>query len=155
MRFNGILLIILGAATVAFFGIGCCCGGGGDSDFDFRDLEDFGEELEETEITERPKEAEAPETFEIGGMRTQTGYITGPGNEQEFGVNAGDDNLELTFSWDSGLDPYCHVRGRDHNDLGKFRLADSDVIELTGGGQFYITVGAYNGSGNWTCIYMN
>jgi hypothetical protein len=139
MKLNGILLIILGAAMVAFFGIGCCCGGGGDSDFDFDELEDFGEELEDLGDT--------------GGGETQTGYISGPGTEQEFGVYATKDPLELTFSWDSGMDPYCKVLGMNRNELGTFRLADGEIIELTGGGQFYIIVGSYSGSGNWTSTY--
>ncbi|MCP4231803.1 MAG: hypothetical protein GY771_16870 [bacterium] len=141
MKLNGILLIILGAAMVAFFGIGCCCGGGGDSDFDFDELEDFGEDLEDLGDTG------------TGGTETQTGYISGPGTEQEFGVYATSDPLELTFSWDGGMDPYCKVLGMNRNPLGTFRLADGEIIELTGGGQFYIIVGSYSGSGNWTCVY--
>ena len=141
MKLNGILIILLGAAMVAFFGAGCCCGGGGDTDFDFDELEDFGEELEDIGDT--------------GGMETQTGYISGPGTEQEFGLYANKDPLELTFSWDAGMDPYCQVLGMSRNPLGTFRLADGEVIELTGGGQFYIIVGSYSGSGNWTCTYTN
>jgi hypothetical protein len=153
MKFNGILIILLSVVMVSLFGVGCCCGG--DSDFDFDDLEDFGEDYEETETKDKPEEIVIPDIPDTGGFETQTGYLSGPGSEQEFGLYANKDPLELTFSWDSGLDPYCHVRGRDHNDLGKFRLADGEIIELTGGGQFYITVGAYHGSGNWTCTYSN
>ena len=143
MRLNGILIILLGAAMVAFFGIGCgCCGGGGDDDFDtdewdFGDL-DFDEDFD---------------TDTGGGLETQTGYITGPGTEQEFGVNTSKSPLELTFSWDGGMDPYCRVLGMNRDELGTFRLADGEVIELTGGGQFYIIVYSVSGSGNWTCTY--
>lgn len=140
MRVKGILLILLGVAAIAFFGIGCgCCGGGGDdTDFDFSELEDFGEDLED---------------LGGGGMRTETGYIAGPGTEQEFGLNTTKSPLELTFSWDGGMDPYCTVLGMNRNELGTFRLADGEIIELTGGGQFYIIVGSYSGGGNWTCTF--
>ncbi len=144
MRVNGILIVLLGIATVAFFGIGCgCCGGGGDdTDFDFSDLEDFGDDLEDLGTTDTG-----------GGMSTENGSIAGPGTEQEFGVNTTKSPLELTFSWDGGMDPYCKVLGMDRNELGTFRLADGEVIELTGGGQFYLIVGSYSGGGNWTCTY--
>ncbi len=33
----------------------------------------------------------------------------------------------------------------DHNFLGEFRLADGNVVELNGGGLFYVAVGSYAG----------
>lgn len=150
MKLNAVIVVSIGITIAAFFGVGCgCCGGGGDVD-DF----DFGKDYEETEKLKKPDEKATPDIPGTSGLQTQTGYIDGPGLEEEFSIYANKDPLELTFSWDQLLDdPYVKVLGRDRNELGTFRLKDGNVIELTGGGQFYIIVGTYIGFGNWTCTY--
>jgi len=147
MKLNGIFIILAGVAMVAFFGIGCGCCGGGGGDVDDFDFGDFTDELEDLE--------DLGDTGTTGGMETQTGYISGPGTEQEFGLYANSDYIEVAFDWDSGMDPYCKVLGMNRNELGTFPLADGEIIELTGGGQFYLIVGSYSGSGNWSCTYTN
>jgi hypothetical protein len=86
-------------------------------------------------------------------VHTESGFISGPGEEDEFSLDTEYTSLKLTFYFSDVWDPYCKIYGMNHNPLGEFRLSDGNVIQLTGGGLFYVAVGSYAGGGHWRCEY--
>jgi hypothetical protein len=90
-----------------------------------------------------------------GGM-TEGGYLSGPGASYTFTVNAGSvDYLEVPFTYPKGsVDFWVKVVGQDgYTVLGDFDLDNGEVIQLSGGGTFYVTVYSKMGAGNWSTTY--
>ncbi len=87
---------------------------------------------------------------------TESGYLSGPGASYTFTVNAGSVKyLEVTFSWPRGAaDFWVRVVGQDGRTvLGNFDLDNGEIIQLSGGGVFYLTVYSNRGAGNWSASY--
>jgi hypothetical protein len=89
----------------------------------------------------------------VPGLFDEGGYITGPGEEDEFTLETEYGTLVLTFYWSEGMDAYCKVYSNHGDLLGEFRLADSNLVEVNGVGLFNIVVGSYAGGGDWRCEY--
>jgi hypothetical protein len=88
---------------------------------------------------------------------TESGYLYGPGAANTITVNAGSVSyVEVTFSWPRGAaDFWVKVVGQDGRTvLGDFDLDNGEVIQLSGGGTFYLTVYSKRGAGNWTASYF-
>jgi len=84
---------------------------------------------------------------------TESGYLSGPGASNTFTVDAGDNILvELLFYYPVGsVDFWVKVVGQDgYTVLGDSDLDTGDLVQLMGGGTFYITVYSKSGSGNWS-----
>jgi len=87
---------------------------------------------------------------------TESGYLSGPGASYTFTVNAGNVNyVEVTFSWPKGAaDFWVKVVGQDGRTvLGNFDLDNGEIIQLSGGGTFYLTVYSNRGAGYWSAGY--
>jgi hypothetical protein len=111
------------------------------------------------------KEAEvpvgpAPGTPPMGpvapGSHYEGGYLAGPGASYTFTVNAGSITyLEVPFTYPVGsVDFWVKVVGQDgYTVLGDFDLDNGEIIQLSGGGTFYVTVYSKMGAGNWSATY--
>ncbi len=87
---------------------------------------------------------------------TEKGYLSGPGASYTFVVNAGSVSyVEVDFSWPKGAaDFWVKVVGQDGRTvLGNFDLDNGEIIQLSGGGTFYLTVYSNRGAGNWSASY--
>jgi hypothetical protein len=84
------------------------------------------------------------------------GYLTGPGDSCKFTINAGSNKyIEVPFTYPKGsVDFWVEVVGQDgYSVLGNFDLDNGEVIQLSGGGIFYMTIYSNNGAGNWSCYW--
>ncbi len=87
---------------------------------------------------------------------TESGYLSGPGASYTFTVNAGSVTyLEVTFSYPKGsVDFWVKVVGQDGRTvLGNFDLDNGEIIQLQGGGTFYLTVYSNRGAGYWSAAW--
>lgn len=82
-----------------------------------------------------------------------SGYLTGTDVYDEFGVYAYSDYIEVTFAWPAGTDFYVTVYGMYDDELGDFKLADGEIIQLSGGGKFTLVVTSEYGAGDWSCYW--
>ena len=92
-----------------------------------------------------------------GGGITESGYLSGPGASYTFTINAGSVTyLEVPFTYPTGsVDFWVKVVGQDgYTVLGDFDLDNGSVIQLSGGGIFYMTIYSNNGAGNWSCYWQ-
>jgi len=90
------------------------------------------------------------------GSYRESGYLTGTGDAHDFTLNAGSDTyVEVFFSWPRGMaDFWVKVVGEDgYTILGDFDLDDGEIIQLMGGGTFYLTVYSKSGEGDWSAEY--
>jgi len=91
-----------------------------------------------------------------GGSITESGYLSGPGASYTFTINAGSVSyLEVPFTYPKGsVKFWVKVVGQDGNTvLGDFDLDNGEIIQLSGGGTFYLTVYSRTGAGNWSATY--
>jgi hypothetical protein len=82
---------------------------------------------------------------------TAKGYLGGPDDYDEFDLFARTNYIEVVFTWPESADFWVTVYGMNGDLLGDFRLADGEVIQLSGGGKFTLLVTAESGGGNWSC----
>jgi hypothetical protein len=89
------------------------------------------------------------------GAITESGYLNGPGSSFVFPVNAGaDEYVDVTFTYPKGtVDFWVTVTGEDGSALGNFDLDNGEVIQLMGGGTFWLTIYSVTGMGNWSATY--
>ncbi len=90
------------------------------------------------------------------GSHYEGGYLAGPGASYTFTVNAGSITyLEVPFTYPVGsVDFWVKVVGQDgYTVLGDFDLDNGDIIQLSGGGTFYVTIYSKMGAGNWSATY--
>ncbi|MCP4228632.1 MAG: hypothetical protein GY771_00590 [bacterium] len=90
-----------------------------------------------------------------GSYYTESGNISSTNDTEEFGIDLNSTAVDVTFDYPVGADFWVTVYGMDHNHLGTFRLDDGEVIELTGGGQFYLEVYSKSGTGAWSCEWYD
>jgi hypothetical protein len=91
-----------------------------------------------------------------GGGVTESGYLSGPGASYTFTINAGNVSyLEVPFTYPVGsVDFWVKVVGQDgYTVLGDFDLDNGEIIQLSGGGTFYLTIYSKSGAGNWSATY--
>jgi hypothetical protein len=89
-------------------------------------------------------------------ITTESGFLSGPKKSYTFTVNAGDITyLEVPFTYPAGsADFWVKVIGQDGRTvLGDFDLDNGEIIQLSGGGTFYLTIYSKSGSGNWSATY--
>ena len=87
---------------------------------------------------------------------TESGYLNGPGSSYSFTVNAGSDTyVEVVFSYPKGsVDFWVEVLGQDgYTVLGNFDLDNGEIIQLSGGSTFYVTIYSNYGAGYWSAEY--
>jgi len=90
------------------------------------------------------------------GSHYESGYLAGPGASYTFTINAGDITyLEVPFTYPVGsVDFWVKVVGQDgYTVLGDFDLDNGEIIQLSGGGTFYVTIYSKMGAGNWSATY--
>jgi hypothetical protein len=90
------------------------------------------------------------------GSNSQGGYLAGPGASYTFTVNAGSVTyLEVPFTYPKGsVSFWVKVVGQDGSTvLGDFDLNNGEIIQLSGGGTFYVTIYSKMGAGNWSATY--
>ncbi len=90
------------------------------------------------------------------GSNSQSGYLAGPGASYTFVVNAGSVTyIEVPFTYPKGsVDFWVKVVGQDGSTvLGDFDLDNGEIIQLSGGGTFYVTIYSKMGAGNWSATY--
>ena len=100
-----------------------------------------------------PMPAPAPDT---GGSFTESGYLNGPGDSYNFTVNAGTQyQVDVVFDYPYGsVDFWVKIVGEDgYTVLGDFDLDNGEVIQLLGGGTFYLTIYSRMGAGYWSGTY--
>lgn len=90
-----------------------------------------------------------------GDYHTKSGNIKNTNDTEEFGIDLNSGDVDVTFDYPVGADFWVTVYGMNHNHLGTFRLDDGEVIELTGGGQFYLEVYSKSGTGEWSCEWYD
>ncbi len=63
--------------------------------------------------------------------------------------------IEVTFSYPKGTaDFWVRVIGEDGVEiLGDFDLKNGEIIQLMGGGTYYLKVYSKEGAGNWSAVY--
>jgi len=86
---------------------------------------------------------------------TLSGALKGTGDQYQFKVPAEADFVEIFFEYPKGGASF-HVRvvGKDRRSvLGDFDLDNGEVIELYGGGNFYITLYSVRGAGPFTATF--
>jgi len=91
-----------------------------------------------------------------GGGMTESGYLSGPSASYTFTINAGSVSyLEVPFTYPKGsVDFWVKVVGQDgYTVLGDFDLDNGEIIQLSGGGTFYLTIYSRMGAGNWSATY--
>jgi hypothetical protein len=98
-----------------------------------------------------------PQTGPVApGSNSQGGYLAGPGASYTFTVNAGSVTyLEVPFTYPKGsVSFWVKVVGQDGSTvLGDFDLNNGEIIQLSGGGTFYVTIYSKMGAGNWSATY--
>ncbi len=89
------------------------------------------------------------------GTSLEKGYLSGAGDFKTFIVNAQVDYIEVTFSYPKGTaDFWVRVIGEDGVEiLGDFDLKNGEIIQLMGGGTYYLKVYSKEGAGNWSAVY--
>lgn len=100
-----------------------------------------------------PTPAPAPST---GGSFTESGYLNGPGDSYNFTVDAGTQSqVDVVFDYPYGsVDFWVKVVGEDgYTVLGDFDLDNGEIIQLLGGGTFYLTIYSRMGAGYWSGTY--
>ncbi|MBN2224960.1 MAG: hypothetical protein JW765_09825 [Deltaproteobacteria bacterium] len=90
------------------------------------------------------------------GTSLEKGYLAGPGEFRTFIVNAKVNYVEVTFSYPKGIaDFWVKVISEDGIEvLGDFDLDNGEIIQLTGGGTFYLKIYSKEGVGNWSAVYQ-
>jgi hypothetical protein len=91
-----------------------------------------------------------------GGTHSEGGFLAGPGASYTFTVNAGSVTyLEVPFTYPKGsVSFWVKVVGQDGSTvLGDFDLNNGEIIQLSGGGTFYVTIYSKTGAGNWSATY--
>lgn len=86
---------------------------------------------------------------------TESGYLNGPGSSYMFQVKAGKvDYVEVTFTYPRGsVDFWVTVVGENGETLGNFDLDNGEIITLSGGGNFWLTIYSIYGAGDWSATY--
>jgi len=110
----------------------------------------------EPEVPVGPAPVQPPMGPVAPGSHYEGGYLAGPGASYTFTVNAGSVTyLEVPFTYPAGsVDFWVKVVGQDgYTVLGDFDLDAGEVIQLSGGGTFYVTVYSKMGAGNWSATY--
>ncbi len=110
----------------------------------------------EPEVPVGPGPAVPPMGPVAPGSHYEGGYLAGPGASYTFTVNAGSVTyLEVPFTYPAGsVDFWVKVVGQDgYTVLGDFDLDNGEIIQLSGGGTFYVTVYSKMGAGNWSATY--
>ena len=80
------------------------------------------------------------------------GSLYGPGDACSWSIYSSINTLNVTFSYPKGsVDYWVEVVGQDgYTVLGNFDLDNGEIIQLMGGGTFYLTIYSNYGSGNWS-----
>jgi hypothetical protein len=110
----------------------------------------------EPQVPVAPGPAAPPSGPITPGTHTESGYLAGPGASYTFTVNAGSVTyLEVPFTYPVGsVDFWVKVVGQDGSTvLGDFDLDNGEIIQLSGGGTFYVTIYSKSGAGNWSASY--
>jgi hypothetical protein len=89
----------------------------------------------------------------LAGYHSENGYVSGTDDFDEFVVYANSDYIEITFEYPAQADFWVTVYGMSDNLLGDFRLADGEIIQLSGGGKFTLIVTSEYGGGEWSCYW--
>jgi len=106
--------------------------------------------------TPAPAPAPVPNTGGMGGSYTESGYLNGPGDSYNFTVDAGTQSqVDVIFDYPYGsVDFWVKVVGEDgYTVLGDFDLDNGEIIQLLGGGTFYLTIYSRMGAGYWSGTY--
>jgi serine/threonine protein kinase len=91
------------------------------------------------------------------GYFVEEGTLSGTGDTYDFTINAGPyQYVEVYFTWPRGLaDVWVKVVGEDgFTVLGDFDLDEGEIIQLMGGGVFYLTVYSKEGAATWSAEYV-
>ena len=128
-----------------------------------------GEPTERMAIEARPPdEAEGPkfpsetppiEFLDIAklppGVSMEKGFLSETGSFKTFIVNAKIDYVEVTFMYPTGeVDFWVKVLGEDgKSTLIDVDLDDGNIIQLMGGGIFYVKIYSKDGAGEWRATY--
>jgi len=79
------------------------------------------------------------------------GYAAAGADYKWFEVNTGSDkHVEVVFDLDSACTFMVTIQDENDVELGTYQVGDGAVLELTGGGIFYIFVWSEKGNCNWT-----
>ena len=92
----------------------------------------------------------------VSRAESRIGTLRAPGDTHTFTVDAGSDELvELLFTYPKGsADFWVKVVDEDQTTvLGDFDLDNGVIIQLIGGGVFYISVYSRGGAGDWRVEY--
>lgn len=92
----------------------------------------------------------------VSFAETRSGSLRSPGDTHSFSVDTGTDELvELSFTYPKGAaDFWVKVVGEDRTTvLGDFDLDNGTIIQLIGGGVFYVSVYSRAGIGSWKVDY--
>jgi len=91
------------------------------------------------------------------GSFTESGYLDGPEDSYTFTLDAGTDTfVELPFEYPKGsADFWVKVVGKDGvTVLGEFDLDEGEIIQLSGGSVFFVTIYSKDGEGSWSTDYV-
>jgi hypothetical protein len=103
-----------------------------------------------------PKSPPFPDKAKLPpGTSLENGYLSGSGEFRTFIVNAKVNYVEVTFSYPKGTaDFWVKVISEDGVEvLGDFDLDNGEIIQLTGGGTFYLKIYSKEGAGSWSAVY--
>jgi hypothetical protein len=107
----------------------------------------------------KPSGRTEPTLPDTGGLPPEsaheTGFLEGSGDFTTFIVNAHVDYVEVSFTYPAGMvDFWVTVLGEDGtSELGNFDLDEGEIIQLVGGGVFYVKIYSREGAGEWSAVY--
>ncbi len=114
------------------------------------------DEVESPKFPEETPPIELPDIAKLPpGVSMEKGYLSETGSFKTFIVNAEIDYVEVTFTYPIGkVDFWVKVLSEDgRSTLIDVDLDDGNIIQLMGGGIFYVKIYSKDGVGEWSAIY--
>lgn len=105
-----------------------------------------------TTTTPEPEAGKVTKT-KVGSTTNLSGVLRGVNDSNKFDIFTEKQQLSITFTWPKGAEYHVKVHGMSGDELGDFNLNDGEIIDLSGGGKFSLTVYSRSGEGAWSGTY--
>ena len=105
-----------------------------------------------TTTTPEPEVGKVIKT-KVGSTSNFSGVLRGVNDSNKFDIFTEKQQLSITFTWPKGTEYHVKVHGMSGDELGDFNLNEGEIIDLSGGGKFSLTVYSRSGEGPWSATY--